>query len=151
MQEQADTLLNEALAETGAPDPRPRYRQLLSELKRQDPAAYDQAVARFRDVVLPAIARRETDPLSAWLDYGRYLAERLASGRTLTVDEHGRSSPLAGPSSWKDLILHVPADARVRAILIGEPPRPSSAQRATIDLLVHGKVMLSDVSPGKAP
>jgi hypothetical protein len=151
MQEQADALLNDALAETGAADPRPRYRLLLSELKRQDPSAYDEAVSRFRDLVLPAIARREADPLTAWLDYGRHLAEKLAPGRTLALDEHGRSSPFGGPSPWKDLILHVPADPRARAILIGEPPRPSRAQRATIDLLVHGRVMLSAGSGADEP
>jgi hypothetical protein len=124
---------------------------LLSELKRQDPSAYDEAVSRFRDSVLPSIARRETDPLTAWLDYGRHLAEKLAPGRTLSLDAHGRSSPLAGPASWRDLILHVPADARTRAILIGEPPKPTRAQRATVELLVNGRVMLGSGSAGDAP
>jgi hypothetical protein len=143
MHEQADALLNEALAETGAADPRPRYRLLLSELKRQDPSVYEEAVARFRDTVVPSIARREIDPLTAWLDYGLHLAEKLAPGRAVSLDEHGRGSPLAGPASWRDLILHVPADTRARAILVGEPPGPTRAQQAAVDLLVHGKVMLS--------
>ena len=151
MQEEADALLNQALAETGAPDPRPRYRLLLSELKRQNPSAYDEAVSRFRDVVLPSIARRESEPLTAWLDYGRHLAENLAPGRTLSLDEHGRSSPLTSPASWKDLILHVPADPRARAILVGEPPAPTRAQRATVELLVNGRVMLGSGSGADAP
>jgi hypothetical protein len=143
--------LNEALSETGAMDPRPRYRILLSELKRRDPAAYDEAVSRFRDAVLPSIARRETDPLVAWLEYGRHLAEKLAPGRTLSLDEHGRSSTLAGPPSWKALVLHVPTDTRTRAILIGEPPEPTRAQRATVELLVHGRVTSSVGSGADAP
>jgi hypothetical protein len=151
MQERADELLNEALAETGAPDPRPRLRLLLSELKRQDPSAYDEAVTRFRDLVLPSIAGGEAEPLTAWLDYGRHLAETLAPGRTLSLDEHGRGSPLVGPASWKDLILHVPTDSRARAILIGEPPRPTRAQQATIELLVHGRVMLGAAAGADAP
>jgi hypothetical protein len=151
MQEEADARLSEALAETGAPDPRPRYRLLLSELKRQNPLAYDEAVTRFRDAVLPSIAEGGTDPLTAWLDYGRHLAESLAPGRTLSLDEHGRSSPLAGQASWKDLILHVPADPRARAILVGEPPTPTRAQRATVELLVNGRVMLGAGSGAEAP
>ena len=143
MQEQADGLLNEALSATGAADPRPRYRLLLSELKRQDSSAYDRAVTRFREAVVPSIARVEVDPLTAWLEFGRHLAEALSPGRALVLDEHGRSSPLTGPASWKDLILHVPSDPRTRAILIGEPPAPTRAQRATVDLLAEGKVMLA--------
>ena len=142
MQEKADTILSEALAETGAADPRPRYRLLLSELKRQDASAYDRAVARFRDQVVPSIARGEVHPLTAWLEFGRHLAEALAPGRTLALDEHGRTSSVTGPASWKDLLLHVPADARTRAILVGEPPAPTRAQRAAVDLLVQGKVTL---------
>jgi hypothetical protein len=143
MQEEADALLNEALSATGAADPRPRYRLLLSELKRQDASAYERAVARFRDALIPSIARREVDPLTAWLDFGRDLAEALAPGRALAFDEEGRSSPVTGPASWKDLILHVPSDPRTRAILVGEPPAPTRAQRATVALLAEGKVMLA--------
>ena len=143
MQEEADTLLNAALAESGAVDPRPRYRLLLSELKKQDSSAYERAVARFRDALIPSIARQEVDPLTGWLEFGRYLAEALAPGRVLAFDEEGRSSPVMGPASSKDLILHVPSDPRTRAILVGEPAQPTRAQRATVDLLVEGKVMLS--------
>ncbi len=148
MQEQADALLTQSLAETGAVDPRPHYRALLRELKQKSPTQYDGAVARFRDSVLPSIVRGESEPLTAWLDYGKELAEGLAPGRPVVIDATGRSSPLAAPPSWKDLILHVPDEPRARAILVGSPPQPTRAQQAAVELLVNGRVSLEKASHG---
>jgi hypothetical protein len=140
VREEADERLNRALAETGARDPREPYRALLRELKGRSQERYERAVERFQDSVLPSIARERADPLLAWLEYGCDLAERLDPGRDVVVDASGRAAPLVPPPSWRDLILHVPDEDRARAIPICLPPELTAAQRATLDLLVHGKV-----------
>lgn len=142
LREQADDLLRRSLEETGAPDPRDAFRPLLRELKDRDKEAYLEAVAKFQETVVPAIAEGSVDPLTAWLQYGIELAQRLDPGREVVIDATGRATPLAPPPSWRDLILHVPEASRARTLLIGYPAEPTSAQRATVDLLVRGKVRL---------
>ena len=133
----ADLRLAEALAERGARDPRDFYRERLRELKRVDTDAYEQAVAYYRDTLLPEVASG-FDPLAAWMEYGRRLAASLAPGRTVTIDATGRSAPYEGPSP-DALVLHLPDAKGTRALLVGLPAEPSPAQRATYDVLVAGK------------
>jgi len=143
-QEQADRRLAARLEETGAWDPRGTYRELLKRLKELDEDAYRAAVVRFRDEVLPAIAEEGGDPLQEWLEFGLFLAEQVAPGRTVLVEASGRSTRLASPGRWSDMLLRLPDTAKDRAIPLSVPPEPSPAQQATLDLLVHGKVRPSE-------
>ncbi|MFG1691378.1 hypothetical protein ACGF5M_04410 [Gemmatimonadota bacterium] len=141
-QEKADQLFENALEETGARDPREYYRTRLKELKHGNPEGYDEAVTYFRDTLIPSIASGEAEPVMAWLEYGRRIAEIFAEGRTVEVDPSGRSTPYSSPSPLEHLVLHLPNQKNVRALLIGLPPDPSPAQRAAYDLLVLGKQKL---------
>ena len=144
VKKQAEDRLDQALAETGAMDPRIPYRQLLRDLKHRSEPEYDHAVALFQESVLEATAAEDADPLSSWLQFGLGLAERLQPGKDVLIDETGRVGPFAPPPSWRDLILHVPEDRRAKAIVVGRPPKLTRAQSATIDLLALGNVRLTD-------
>jgi hypothetical protein len=135
----ADQRLEEALAREGARDPREFYRERLRELKQVNPDGYAQAVAYYRDTLLPEVADGPGEPLSAWTEYGRRLAQALAPGRTVSVDPTGRSHPYQAPAPRDRLVLHFPDGKATRAILVGLPTELSGAQRATYDVLVSGK------------
>ena len=53
---QADEILKAALEATGARDPREFYRDRLQELKQANPDGYREAVAYYRESLLPSIA-----------------------------------------------------------------------------------------------
>jgi hypothetical protein len=142
--QKADTLLEAALRETGARDPREFYRDRLRELKERDRDAYEQAIRYFEDTLVPSIAAAAADPLTAWTEYGRRLAELTAPGRTVSVDETGRAAPYSSPTRPGTLVLHLPKAAGARALLVGLPPELSDAQRATYDWLVLGRQKLRD-------
>jgi len=142
LQETADSKLKARLKETGTPDPRDRYRQLLRRLKEAGSEGYERAVARFRDDVVGSVARGERDPLEAWFDFGHSLARDLHPGRTVALDATGRSAPYEAPPSSGDLILHLPDEKKEKAVALAIPPEPSPAQQAAMDLLVEGKVRL---------
>jgi hypothetical protein len=144
IQEAADRMLQEALEKSGARDPREFYRTQLMELRERDGDAYQQAVAYYRDTLLPSIAHEGSDPLRAWATYGRTLAELRAQGRTVAIDGTGRSRVVDEPGEEGELVLHLPNDQRVRAILVSLPPELSSAQRATYDWLVSGRKKLRE-------
>ncbi|MDX1645633.1 MAG: hypothetical protein R3304_00710 [Longimicrobiales bacterium] len=141
--EKADRILQEALDRSGARDPRPFYRDRLRTLKESDPEGYSTAVAHYTDTLIPSVASGERDPLDAWTEYGRALAEAVASGRTVCIDRSGRSRTYEGPAR-DHLILHLPDDRGTRALLVGLPPTLTPAQRATYDVLVAGKQRLRD-------
>lgn len=136
--QEADRKLEAALEASGARDPREFYRDRLRELKGDDAAAYRIAVDYYRDTLLPTVARGDEDPLVAWTEYGRRLAEALAPGRTVSIDATGRSHPWEGPVPER-LVLHLPDDGGRKALLVGLPTNLSPAQRATYDVLVSGK------------
>ncbi|MEN8145953.1 MAG: hypothetical protein ABFS14_13525, partial [Gemmatimonadota bacterium] len=91
LSERASQLMEEALASAGMADPRPLYRELLRALKASDGESFAEASERYQSAVLPAIAGDEADPLSEWIGYGRWLAERCRSGRFVSVDGTGRA------------------------------------------------------------
>ena len=135
---EADRALEEALAASGSRDPREFYRERLRELKRVSTEAYGSAVAYYNETLIPEVAGGKRDPLEAWTEYGRRLAEALAPGRTVGIDETGLAHP------WErhlpgQLVLHLPDEKGARALLVGLPPTLSDAQRATYDVLVAGK------------
>jgi len=136
--QKADERLEQALAETGARDPREFYRERLRELKRADADAYEKAVTYYRDILIPTVAEEGSSPLDEWTEYGRRLASSLAPGRTVHVDRSGRAVPYERPTR-DGLILHLPDQGGARALLVGLPDELSSAQRATYDVLVSGK------------
>ena len=138
----ADARLEAALAETGARDPREFYRERLRELKQSSPAGYASAVAYYRDTLIPQVASGEGDPLAAWTEYGRHLAEAVAPGRTVSVDGTGRAHPYHAPAARDHLVLHLPEVKGARAVLVGLPGELTPAQRATYDVLVAGKLKL---------
>ncbi len=137
--ETADGILQEALEASGARDPREFYRDRLKELREANPDGYQAAVAYYRDTLIPAVAGREQAPLDAWTEYGRRLAESLAPGRTVSIDESGRSQAYGGGAPGGRLVLHLPEGKAYRALLVALPPELSPAQRATYDVLVSGK------------
>lgn len=78
--EKADRILEEALERVGARDPRDFYRDRLRTLKDTNPEGYQAAVEYYRDTLIPSVASGEADPLEAWTEYGRTLAEAVARG-----------------------------------------------------------------------
>ena len=134
---QADQILEVALEATGARDPREFYRDRLQELKQAKPEDYKEAVAYYRERLLPSIAEGTSPALEAWTEYGRRLAEALTPGRTVSVDNTGLAHEYEG-SDLDLLHLHIPS-GKGRALLVGLPPTLSAAQRATYDVLVAGK------------
>lgn len=139
---EADRKLDAALAASGARDPREFYRDRLRDLKAADRGAYDQAVGYYRDTLVPSVAAG-ADPLPAWAEYGRKLADLAAPGRTVMIDASGAAAPYAAPAPTDRLILHLP-EARGRALVVGLPAELSRAQRASYDLLVSGKLTLKE-------
>lgn len=150
-QEQANEKLQEALAASGARDPREFFRARLRELKDAGAGAYDEAVAYYRDTLVPAVASGGADPLVAWTEYGRRLAELAAPGRTVAVDPHGRAEPYEAPAPLDRLVLHLPEARRGRALLVALPPEPSRAQRAAFELLVEGRQKLPETNEHPTP
>jgi len=134
----ADEALQAALTAAGARDPRDFYRERLKDLKRVDTDGYESAVAYYRDTLIPQVAAGTTDPLEAWTEYGRRLAEALAPGRAVSIDSTGRAREYEG-SAPDRLVLHLPDDKGVRALLVGLPTSLSPAQRAAYDVLVEGR------------
>lgn len=134
----ADRALEAALGASGARDPREFYRERLRELKRASPEAYESAVSYYRDTLIPEVAGGAVDPLRAWTEYGRRLAEALAPGRTVSVDATGMAHEYAGPEEDR-LVLHLPDENGTRALLVGLPPSLTRAQRAAYRVLVEGR------------
>ena len=64
---EADRRLQEVLESSGARDPREFYRERLRELKSADASAYSEAVAYYKDRLIPEIAAGSVDPLIASL------------------------------------------------------------------------------------
>lgn len=136
--------LEEVLEARGARDPREFYRTRLRQLRAEDRDAYEKAVTHYRQTLLPAIANEGADPLVAWTEYGRRLAELSAPGRTVCLDPSGRSTDYEAPADPDALVLHLPTNRRARALVVGIPREPSAAQRAAYDWLVTGRNKLSE-------
>ncbi|MDH3270950.1 MAG: hypothetical protein OEN56_06435 [Gemmatimonadota bacterium] len=134
----ADRIYEQALERTGARDPREFYRERLRTLKDTNPVGYDEAVAYYRETLIPAVASEDGDPVAAWTEYGRRLAHSVSAGRTVSIDASGRSHPYEKSDPGR-LILHLPDDSGSRALLVALPTELTSAQRATYDVLVAGK------------
>lgn len=139
---EADRRFEEARADSGARDPRDFYREALRDLKELNPAGYEEAVNHFQAVLVPSIASGQVDPLRAWREYGRLIAELTGPGRTVAIDETGRANPYSPEITMDRLVLYIRDQKRSRALLVSLPPEPSPAQLATYHLLVKGKQRL---------
>ena len=128
LQEQADRIFERALEEQGARDPREFYRDRLRELKARSSDSYEEAVTYYRETLVPGVASGDEDPVRAWLEYGRKLAQLQADGRTVAVDRSGRSHPYEAPPSPEQLVLHLPRSKKERPLLVGLPKDLSPAQ-----------------------
>lgn len=137
-QQAADARFEEALAATGARDPRDYYRGRLRELKRANPEGYAEGVGYYRNTLVPSIAAGEAEPIGAWREYGLLLARLTAPGRAVAVDATGRSRPFEPPGDAADMVLHLPERNRDRPLLVALPPDPTPAQLATHQWLVAG-------------
>jgi hypothetical protein len=142
--QEADRRFEEAIRASEARDPRDFYRTALRELKESNPDGYEKAVEHFQTILGPSVASGEAEPLTAWREYGRLIAEMTGEGRTLAIDETGFAKPYSPESPLDQLVLHLPDGKGRRAILVSLPPKPSPAQRATFELLVQGKHRLPE-------
>ncbi len=140
----AEERFEEALKRTGARDPREYYRERLKELRTTNPDAYRSAVQYYDEMLLPSIAEGDADPIEAWWEYGRRIAEHTVEGRTVEIDPTGRSHPYRRPTPGDRMVLHLPDGSKGRALVVGLPCDLSPAQMASYDLLVAGKQRLRE-------
>lgn len=140
----ADTRFAEALAASGARDPRDYYREKLRELRRVNPDGYAEGVAYYQNTLIPSIADGDADPLQAWRDYGLLIARLTAPGRAVAIDPEGRSRSFDPPGAPVDMVLHMPEKSRERPILVALPANPTPAQSAAYDWLVAGRRALRE-------
>jgi hypothetical protein len=134
----ADARLEAALGGTGRRDPRPSYRLALRYLKDRDPDGFHRARRYFEEELVPEVAGG-ADPLQAWTEYGRRLAEGLGPGRTMDLDATGRARRLEDPGDAAGLVLYVPDDEQAPVLVLQCPSEPSKAQNAALELLVDGR------------
>jgi hypothetical protein len=140
MKKAADERLRVALEKTGARDPREEYRELLRELRENDPERYTAAVKHYETQLIPAVAEGRADPLEAWVEYGCLLARSLADGAPAIIDPTGKRLPLQGPTPADALVLHLPTSTSLAARAVRLPPVLSAAQEAAYGLLVRRRV-----------
>ena len=133
---------DEAFARSAWRDPRADYRGLLRRLREQDAGTFERAVAEYEARVAGRVAQPDADPVAAWLDYGRRLAELAGGGRTVRIDDSGAAVPDDPAHPSPALLIHLPADESAAAIVVAEPREASPAQRATIALLSEGQTAL---------
>jgi len=138
---QADARLAGRLAELEALDARETYRSLLRALKAENADAFTRASRYYEEHVVPRLLT-EPDPVDAWIDYGRMIGELAGTGRMLVIDESGRSQRYRPPLAPQQMVMFVPDDARVGSFAAIQPAALSAAQRATLSLLVEGRLSL---------
>ncbi len=78
MRQRAESRLEAALATAGLEDSRPVLRARLKRLKAEDEVAFREAVRRYEEDVVPALADGPT-PLDVWLGFARTLGERCGA------------------------------------------------------------------------
>ena len=144
LHERADRILEEALSQTGAKDPREFYRARLRGLKADNPEAYQEAVAYYENDLVPSIAEAGNDPLMAWQRFGCCLAELTVTGTPIEIDTTGLRRPYEPPTPPDRMVLHIPQGSGDRALVVGLPGELSVAQLATYDLLVRGRQKMRD-------
>jgi hypothetical protein len=129
--------LERALDARGLRDPRGYYRELLKKLKAKDSQAYGSAVAYHDERLRAGLDREDVDAVEEWVEYGRYLANLLAPGRTWSVDPTGLAEPYCAPPAADALVLHLPDAAGERGLVLSAPKSLTPPQKATYDLLAR--------------
>ena len=124
----------EALARYQLADVQPFCRRMLLRLKERDRAAYEEAVSRYREQVEQEAAEAE-EPLAVWIDYGAWLAARVSPGSLKVIDANGKASDAGDPPPLGPMLMHLPDDAKSRALVLAMPSAPSVAQEETASLL----------------
>ena len=132
-----------ALKQSGLEDLQPRCRRLLVQLRAKDKTAYDEAVEQYRSKVRSVSG--DGNVLSAWIAYGSWLAERLASGKLVEISDQGLADDVQDPARFGasdqnpvapgTMLIHLPDNHKRRAFVIAIPAEPSDAQLATAKLL----------------
>jgi hypothetical protein len=132
----ADERTDQAISDAPFEDFREAYRERLRWLKDSQPQGFTRALSHYNDILVPNIARG-SDPLAEWIQYGGLLGNFSGKGKTVRIDETGRSHPF--DESLDGLILHLPDDTNIPALALAVPKQLSEAQRATLNLLVKNK------------
>ena len=129
--------MDAALARSTFEDPRPAFRDRLRLFREEQPDAFAAALQYYENVLVPAVAATESEPLSEWVQYGRRLGELSGPGRTMAIDATGRARPHGSDAREGELLLHIPHDTATQVLALAVPRNLSAAQQATLDLLVH--------------
>lgn len=116
-------------------DARPGYRNHLRWLKEAAPEAFERARRHYQDVVAPTIAAGGDDPVTAWVEYGRFLGELSGPGRTLEIAPDGRAHPYEPPARPGALVLFIPDQLDQPALVLSRPVRRTPPQEAALSLL----------------
>lgn len=128
----------QAALESGSyTDMRPVYRAILKRLKRKDAVLFDEATARYEETLVPSLADEATDPISAWVEYGAWLARKLGTGRLVRLDESGLATNCEAAPAPGQVLLFLPDEQGESAIPLLRPAEPSTAQKAALGLLVR--------------
>jgi hypothetical protein len=138
---QADARLAEGLAAHCAADARETYRNRLRALKAENADAFTRASRYYEERVVPRLLA-ESDPLDAWIDYGRVIGELTGTGRLMVIDASGKSAAYEPPLAPGQMVMFVPDDTRYGSFAAIQPMELSAAQRATLGLLVEGRLSL---------
>jgi hypothetical protein len=139
----ADARLGEALSRDALEDPRARFRDRLRFLRERDPSAFEEAIRYYEETLVPRVAA-DADPIEEWFEYGRRLADLTGPGIVVSIDAGGRAATFQPPVPRDHLVLHIPDDAATPVLVLVLPLRLTPPQRATYDLLVAGKVQISN-------
>jgi hypothetical protein len=124
-----------ALENHGLDDVQPLYRALLRKLKSLDAAAYEEAVARYREDVEAAETTSDVDPLEVWLAYGCWLAEKIETGSLMTIADNGRAEAATETPQPGPMLIHLPEAMNRRGFVLAMPSNATPAQRETAALL----------------
>ena len=128
-----------AFAASAWQDPRAEYRALLKRLRERDSTLFEDAVRAYDATVVSRLADDErADPVGAWIEYGRRLAQIAGGGRTVAIDGDGRALDAPSEPLPATLLLHLPADEGAPALVVAAPRDASPAQQATVALLAAG-------------
>ncbi len=96
---------------------------------------FGEATRRYEEHLVPTLASDGEDPVTAWLEYGCWLAQRVSPGEVVEIDATGRARPVRQMQAEGMLYLHLPSDPKRKALVILAPREPSRPQKETIALL----------------
>ncbi|CAN5891524.1 hypothetical protein BH23GEM9_BH23GEM9_01940 [soil metagenome] len=134
----AEIRLTEAAAALGLDDPRDPLRHRLKLLRETQPDVFASAVDHYEKNVLPTLA--SDDALTVWLEYAKFIGRLTSGGSLVAIDATGRAAPFRPPPRPGDLVLFMPDETGGEIFVAAAPLAPTSAQQASIDLLVNRRL-----------